>query len=61
MKTMMDTVLSRVEKMEERHTQRIAEMEKMYLDRLEKLEEDTKKVLETKVSVWTKLRTKCKK
>ena len=39
MKTMMDTVLSRVEKMEERHTQRIAEMEKIYLDRLEKLEE----------------------
>ena len=39
MKTMMDTVLSRVEKMEEKHTQRIAEMEKMYLDRLEKLEE----------------------
>ena len=34
----MDTVLKRVEKMEEKHSQRIAELEN-YLDRLEKLEE----------------------
>ena len=39
MKSMMDTVLKRVEKMEERHTKRIAEMERTYLERLEKLEE----------------------
>ena len=46
MNTMMDTVLTRVEKLVEKHTQRIAEMEKIYLDRLEKLEERYQK------SVW---------